>query len=189
MLNETSGKTETVEEMRLLLGAVGRRDAIAFEQLYKMTRSKLFGLALRILRRQDRAEEVLQESFVAIWNHAADYTAEKSAPMTWMTTIVRNRCLDQVRRPGYDTAELDDAMLEALEDEADGPLERLRKSNDARRLADCMGRLEVASRQSVMLAFFQGLTHSELAVHLREPLGTVKTRIRRALATLKNCLQ
>lgn len=126
---------------------------------------------------------------MAIWNHARDYTAEKSAPMTWMTTIVRNRCLDQVRRPGFDTAELDDALMETMEDDADGPLELLRKSKDAVRLADCMGRLEAVQRQSLTLAFFHGLTHSELAAHLREPLGTVKTRIRRALASLKNCLQ
>ena len=151
--------SKQIDELRHLLVAVGNRDSDAFASLYSQTRAKLFGLALRILKRQDTAEEVLQESFVAIWNHARDYTAEKSAPMTWMTTIVRNRCLDQVRRPGYDTAELDDALL------------------------------ETPQRQSVMLAFFQGLSHSELAEHLREPLGTVKTRIRRALASLKNCLQ
>ena len=184
-----NGSSKQVEELRRLLLAVGKRDGKAFASLYNQTRSKLFGLALRILQRQDTAEEVLQESFVAIWNHAADYAVEKSAPMTWMTTIVRNRCLDQVRRPGYHSLELDDAMLETLEDEGDGPLERLRKSTDARRLADCVGRLEAPQRQSVMLAFFQGLSHSELAEHLREPLGTVKTRIRRALASLKNCLQ
>ena len=181
--------SKQIDELRHLLVAVGNRDGDAFASLYNQTRAKLFGLALRILKRQDTAEEVLQESFVAIWNHARDYTAEKSAPMTWMTTIVRNRCLDQVRRPGYETAELDDALLETLEDQDDGPLERLRKSTDAKRLADCMGRLEPPQRQSVMLAFFQGLSHSELAEHLREPLGTVKTRIRRALASLKNCLQ
>jgi RNA polymerase sigma-70 factor (ECF subfamily) len=180
---------QQTEELRRLLLAVGNRDSKAFAALYGHARAKLFGLALRILKRQDRAEEVLQESFVAIWNHAGDYSAEKSAPMTWMTTIVRNRCLDQVRRPGYESAELDDALLDTLQDEGDGPLELLRQSQDARRLADCMGKLEAPQRQSLMLAFFQGLTHSELALHLREPLGTVKTRIRRALASLKNCLQ
>ena len=180
---------QQIDELRTLLIATGRGNEDAFARLYDLTRAKLFGLSLRILRRQDTAEEILQESFVAIWNHARDYTAEKSAPMTWMITIVRNRCFDQMRRPDFASVELDDALLETLEDEADSPLERLRQSDDARRLADCMGHLDAAQRQSVMLAFFQGLTHSELAEHLREPLGTVKTRIRRALTSLKNCLQ
>ena len=135
------------------------------------------------------AEEILQESFVAIWNHAKDYVAEKSAPMTWMITIVRNRCFDQIRRSDFISNELDETLLETLEDESDGPLERLRQSKDAKRLADCMEYLEPPMRQSVMLAFFHGLTHSELAEHLREPLGTIKTRIRRALTSLRNCLQ
>jgi RNA polymerase sigma-70 factor, ECF subfamily len=134
------------------------------------------------------AEEVLQESFVAIWNHARDYAPEKSAPLTWMATIVRNRCLDLVRRPNYEAQDLDEDVLENIEDEATGPLENLLASRDANSLAECMRRLEAAQRQTIMLAFFHGLTHSELAQHLAEPLGTIKTRIRRGLMSLKNCL-
>jgi RNA polymerase sigma-70 factor (ECF subfamily) len=134
------------------------------------------------------AEEVLQESFVAIWKHARDYAPEKSAPLTWMATIVRNRCLDLVRRPNYEAQGLDEDVLESIQDEATGPLDKLLDNRDAASLAECMGRLEGAQRQTIMLAFFRGLTHSELAEHLAEPLGTIKTRIRRGLMSLKDCL-
>lgn len=177
------------DDLTELLLETGRRNRTAFARLYQATSGKLFGIALRILKRRDMAEEILQEAFVAIWNHAAGYAADKSGPMTWMTTIVRNRCLDQVRRPGYGEQELDDSLIDTLEAEGAGPLEALAQAFEARRLADCMGRLEASQRQSVTLAFFHGLTHSELAAHLREPLGTVKTRIRRALQSLRNCLQ
>jgi RNA polymerase sigma-70 factor (ECF subfamily) len=134
------------------------------------------------------AEEVLQESFVAIWNHARDYAPDKSAPMTWMATIVRNRCLDIVRRPTYEAPELDENMIENVADEANDPLEHVLADQDAQALADCLRRLDGAQRQSITLAFFHGLSHSELAAHLREPLGTIKTRIRRGLIALRNCL-
>ena len=175
-------------DLQDLLIAAGKRDSAAFARLYEATKGKLFGLALRILRRQDMAEEVLQESFVSIWNHAQEYAPDKSAPMTWMATIVRNRCLDIVRRPNYQAQDLDESVLENIEDEATGPLDNLLANLDAAALAECMRRLESAQRQSIMLAFFRGLTHAELAEHLAEPLGTIKTRIRRGLMSLKNCL-
>ncbi len=176
------------DDLETLLAGVARKDGQALARLYEITRAKLFSVALRILRKDEAAEEVLQESFVAIWAHAGDYSAALSAPMTWMTTIVRNRCLDIVRRPQAEVAELHEGFLENVEDEAAGPLQRLAESRDAKALADCMKRLAGAERQSIMLAFFHGLTHSELAQHLREPLGTVKTRIRRGLHSLKDCL-
>jgi RNA polymerase sigma-70 factor (ECF subfamily) len=144
------------------------------------------------LRREDWAEEVLQDCYVNIWNHAANYSPGLSAPMTWMTSIVRNRCLDRLRRPNLETRieEEEDGgnPVDAVPSEDPGPLEELSRSSDARALADCLTRLESRHRQAVMLAFFDGLSHSELAAHLRQPLGTVKTWVRRALMQLKTCL-
>jgi RNA polymerase sigma-70 factor, ECF subfamily len=131
----------------------------------------------------------LQESFVNIWNHASEYTSEKSAPMTWMTSIVRNRSLDWARRPRHeDTSEDYDLIIESVRDDAPGPLDLLARSADAAALVRCLQQLEAAQRQSITLAFQQGLSHAELAAHLREPLGTVKTWIRRGLERLKGCL-
>ena len=161
----------------------------AFAELYRITSAKLFGVALRILRRQDWAEEGLQESYVNIWNHAADYAPARSAPMTWMTSIVRNRCLDRLRRPPSEaTGEEYDIAVETWQDDQPGPLEQLASAADAAALRRCLEALEAKQRQSIVLAFCHGLSHSELARHLNEPLGTVKTWVRRGLERLKVCL-
>ena len=172
-----------------LLAQCALRNQRAFADLYQLTSPKLFGVALRILRRQDWAEEVLQECYVNIWNHAGDYAAARSAPLTWMTSIVRNRCLDWLRRPQQETTgEEYDIAVEAWRDDAPGPMEQLMASSEAAALARCLQQLESKQRQSIMLAFFHGLSHSELASHMRQPLGTVKTWVRRGLERLKSCL-
>jgi RNA polymerase sigma-70 factor (ECF subfamily) len=176
-----------------LLGACGRRDQGAFARLYRVTAPKLFGVAVRILRREDWAEEVLQDCYVSIWNHAGSYSAGLSAPMTWMTSIVRNRCLDWLRRPNLEVVlerqdEDGDDPLDAIAADGPGPLENLARSADAKALATCLGRLDPKQRQAIMLAYFDGLSHSELASHMRQPLGTVKTWVRRGLEKLRGCL-
>ena len=172
-------------EQLIARSALGDREA--FRELYRATAPKLFGAALRILRREDWAEEVLQECFVSLWRHAPDYNASRAAPMTWMTSIVRNRCLDWLRRPNPEP--LADEALEALESEAAGPLALLESGRDSAALARCLRGLEPKQRQAIALAFFDGLSHGELAQHLRQPLGTVKTWVRRGLARLRSCLE
>ena len=169
-----------------LLAACGRRDRTAFSRLYQATSAKLYGVALRILRREDWAEEVLQECYVNVWRHAPEYNASRAAPMTWMTSIVRNRCLDWLRRPNPEP--LAEGAEENIEDGGPGPLDQLERSQEAGAVARCLRALEAKQRQAIALAFFDGLSHAELAQHLREPLGTVKTWVRRGLAKLKDCL-
>jgi len=172
-----------------LMARCALRDQRAFAELYRQTSAKLYGVAIRILRRQDWAEEVLQESFVNIWNHIADYSTSRSAPMTWMTAIVRNRALDWLRRPNLERGDEDyDLLVEALPDDAPGPETLLGMSRDARALADCLKQLSGNQRQTIMLAYAHGLSHGELASHLKEPLGTVKTWIRRGLDRLRGCM-
>ena len=172
-----------------LLAQAALKNQRAFAELYELTAPQLFGVALRILRRRDWAEEVLQECYVNIWNHAGDYAVQKSAPLTWMTSIVRNRSLDWLRRPQREaTGEEYDVAVDAWQDDAPGPLERLVASGEAAALERCLRQLEPKQRQSIMLAFFHGLSHSELAGHMKQPLGTVKTWVRRGLERLKVCL-
>jgi len=172
-----------------LLAACARRDRAAFERLYRETSPKLFGLALRILKREDWAEDVLQECYVRIWDHAQDYRAGLAAPMTWMTSIVRNRCLDWLRRPTLEVIDEEGELIEAAASDAPGPLAELESGADARALKHCMEKLDAKQRQAIALAYYDGLSHSELAQHLREPLGTVKTWVRRGLLRLKSCLE
>jgi len=172
-----------------LLARTALSDQQAFAELYRMTSAHLYAVALRILREAAAAEEVLQESFVNVWHHAGSYVAAKSQPLTWLTSIVRNRCLDQLRRREVETVTLDDeeeGAVIAAEDPT--PLEMLLSGADARAVGACVEALEPGQKQAIALAFFQGLSHSELAQHLREPLGTVKSWIRRGLERLRACL-
>jgi len=177
-----------------LLARAALADQRAFAELYRLTASHLFGVALRIVRDRAVAEEILQEAFVNVWNHAGSYAAARSRPLTWLTAVVRNRCLDQVRHRGVATVSL------SLVEDNDGvppldppsgdpsPAELLLRGADAQSVRDCVGRLEGPTRQAIALAFFEGLSHAELAAHLGEPLGTVKSWVRRGLARLKSCL-
>nr|WP_229260966.1 sigma-70 family RNA polymerase sigma factor [Duganella levis] len=178
--------------MRTWLNGAALHDAAAFRSLYDATSSKLFGFALRILGKRELAEEVLQESFVAIWHNAGTYQSHLAAPMTWMTTIVRNKAFDLLRRSDVaaeiDGDPFDAAIMNALHDPAATPMEALELSRDATALAYCMSALEGLHRQVVGLAFFHDLSHSEVAQQMALPIGTVKTWIRRSLEKLKTCL-
>jgi len=177
-----------------LIARVALADQRAFAELYQKTSSHLFAVALRIVRERGIAEELLQEAYVNVWHHAGSYAAERAQPTTWLTAIVRNRCLDHVRKRDLDTVSMtrdadDDAPELSLPDGGPGPAEMLLAGADAHAIRECVERLEGGSRQAIALAFFQGLTHSELAQHLAQPLGTVKSWIRRGLERLKVCLE
>ena len=175
-----------------LLARTALADQVAFGELYRATSSQLYGTAIRILRDASMAEEVLQESYVAVWHHAASYAPAKSQPLTWLTAIVRNRCLDSLRRRDTVTVSMtseDDERKDfEIADASPSPAQLLIEGADALSVRQCVEALEGGSRQAIALAFFQGLTHAELAVHLREPLGTVKSWVRRGLERLRQCL-
>ena len=180
------------QQLKTWLQAAGKRDAAAFRSLYEATSSKLFGFALRILHKRELAEEVLQESYVAIWNNAANYQSHLAAPMTWMATIVRNKAFDHLRRTDavveIDAQQFDGDVMNALQDPQATPIEALQMSGDAKALAWCMSALEGAQRQVMALAYFHDLSHSEVAAQMKLPIGTVKTWIRRSLEKLRVCL-
>ena len=178
------------ECLQALAARCALRDQGAFAELYRHTAPKLFAVALRILRRRDWAEEVLQESFVNIWNHFGEYSAQKSAPLTWMTAVVRNRALDWLRRPNLEQGREDyDDLANGMPADAGLQPERLlQDAREARVLLDCLETLSSGQRQSIALAYLHGLSHGELAAHLGEPLGTVKTWVRRGLENLRQCM-
>ena len=175
-----------------LLARVALADQRAFAELYRHTSSHLYAVALRILRESAAAEEILQEAYVSVWHHAGTYVAAKSQPLTWLTSIVRNRCLDQLRRRELDTFPLTSGAEDeaAFDPPADSPTpaELLVAGAEAQSVRNCIETLDAGPKQAIALAFFQGLSHAELAVHLREPLGTVKSWVRRGLERLKRCL-
>ena len=135
----------------------------------------------------------MQESFVSVWNNAGSYQAALAAPMTWMTTIVRNKAFDLLRRADHaveiDADTFDKDVMDAMESADPTPIESLQLSADSKALARCMTRLEALHRQAIALAFYHDLSHSEVAEQLSLPIGTVKTWIRRGLERLRMCLQ
>lgn len=191
--------TSDPQQLRTWLAAVARKDAQAFRQLYDTTSPKLFGFALRILNKREMAEEALQETFVSIWNGAAGYQASLAAPMTWMTTIVRNKAFDMLRRADntehrieIDADTFEDGgmrdVIDALESPDPTPLQALQLGDDAQALAHCFTQLEGLHRQAIALAFYHDLSHSEVAQQMKLPIGTIKTWIRRGLERLRLCL-
>jgi RNA polymerase sigma-70 factor (ECF subfamily) len=189
VLNDTLGDTR---QLHSWLAATARRDGEAFRCLYEATSAKLFGFALRILRKRELAEEALQEGFIAIWEHAHSYQEQLAAPMTWMATIVRNKALDLLRRlqdnVEIDAEQFDEAIMNAMQNPERNPIDALLLGRDARALALCMSLLEASHRQVLGMAFFHELSHSEVAQQLALPVGTVKSWIRRSLERLRSCL-
>lgn len=171
-----------------LMQRVAARDRAAFATLYAATSAKLYGVILRILRRRDVADEVLQEVYVQVWERAGQYDAAKASPVTWMATMARNRALDEVRRkrptPMGDAREL----VEGVSEE-DDPLEQLEQSERLARLRQCLDRLDEERRQVVLLAYREGMSREALAERFACPTGTVKSWLRRSLLQLRECLE
>ena len=180
-----AGRTQSREA---LLQACARGDQTALHGLYTETAPKLFGLALRILRRRELAEEILQDCFVSVWRSAHTFDPARGTAMAWLLRIVRNRCIDVLRQRGRD-APLDHASVEDLEDPLASPADLAELSHDARRLQECLGELEENPRKIIALVYYEGMTYKEAAAHVGEPLGTVKSWVRRSLVRLRGCME
>ena len=165
-----------------LLAATADGDKNAFSRLYRLTSPKLYAIALRILKTESHAQECLQDSYLSVWRQAATYQHGKAAPMTWLVTIVRNRALDLLRRQRHDLRredlELDLLSTSANEDVVDNLA-----------VEKCLRLLRSDQRECLQLAYYEGLTHPELAERLSHPIGTIKTWIRRGLEQLRQCLE
>jgi RNA polymerase sigma-70 factor (ECF subfamily) len=191
--------SEKSRDLSRLLARAGLGDRAAFASLYERTSAHLFGVVLRINRDRAQAEDVLQEVYVNVWRAAQSFDAAQSQPLTWLTSIARNRAIDSLRRkqaepqtqPASLASDSDEErdVYDDLADNAPGPLALLSQASDARALSQCMQGLSPQQRQSVALAFYDGLSHAEVAEQMKEPLGTVKSWVRRALISLKTCLE
>jgi RNA polymerase sigma-70 factor (ECF subfamily) len=176
------------DPMADLLAATARGDERAFARLYSLTAAKLFALTLGILRHRERAEEALQETYTRLWRFAHRYDPAKGPAMGWIVTIARNSALSALERRPRDAAGADAADFERWASAEPNPLEQAMQSSAARALARCLQALEPRQRRTIVLAYFEGLTHVELAARLGAPIGTVKSWIRRGLARLNRCL-
>jgi len=189
--------SERSQELSRLLARTGLGERAAFATLYQQTSAHLLGVVMRIHRDRAQAEDILQEVYVNVWRAAQSFDAAQSQPLTWLTSVARNRAIDSLRRaqaqPQFQgnpaTADEESDVYDTVADDAPGPLDLLSRASDARALSTCMEALTAQQRQSVALAFFDGLSHAEVATRMHQPLGTVKSWVRRALLSLKSCLE
>ena len=177
----------TPAELVWLLASVAKGDEAAFERLYAATRAKLFGVVLRILRRQDLAEEVIQEAYVKIWNNAGHFNPGLASPITWMVSIARNRAIDVVRKRGETSIEEEPAAMEVASDTPD-PLARREMTEELKRILECVGQLDPERQKLVLLAYYNGWSREQLAEKFDTPLNTVKTWLRRSMLEIRECL-
>lgn len=178
--------TENTDDGSLirLLNATAHRDRGAFRQLYEQASPRIMGLCVRLLGQREQAEEALQEAFIRIWHHAGEYHEERGSPMAWMLTIARYLALDMIRRRKRTTA-----MDGDTPDERSGPYELSLQAANAQALKGCIEELSEQQRSSILMCYYRGYTHEQLAEVLDTPLGTVKSWVRRGLHYLKRCLQ
>lgn len=178
-------------QLTQLLSATAAGDQRAFRELYDASSPHLFGLLLRMLKRRDWAEEALQDCFLKVWQKAETYAPEKGAPLTWLMTVARYRALDllRVKRPEVEMPEEGEEQSLSFADEAQSPEDGAIETEGMGRLNNCMKGLQEEQRQSVLLAYYEGYTHHELAERLNAPLGTVKSWVRRGLSRLRECLE
>lgn len=176
------------DHLEHLLSRCSLGDQAAFAALYEATAAKLFGVCLRILRREAWAEEALQEAYVKIWRNADSYNPGRGRPMTWMINVVRNQSFDLLRRADYRVPE--DEWMPEKDHRAspDNPAANAETNQEMQRVLGCLGILGEEQRDCILLSYHQGMTPTEVATRMKRPVGTVKTWIRRGLIKVRDCL-
>jgi RNA polymerase sigma-70 factor (ECF subfamily) len=168
----------TQAELVWLLAAVARGDEDAFKRLYDATRAKLYGVLLRILRRPDLAEEVMQETYLKVWTNAVKFDPTLASPITWMVAMARNRAIDIMRKKS-------EVSIAA---ETAAPLARREMTEELKRLLACLGKLDPEKQRIVLLAYYSGWSREQLATKLDIPVNTIKTWLRRSLLEVRDCM-
>ncbi|WP_075181772.1 sigma-70 family RNA polymerase sigma factor [Pantoea sp. 1.19] len=170
-------------QLEALLARSQAGDREAFALLYRVTSPTLFSLAWRMLRDRALAEELLQELYLQLWREPADYDPARASMLTWLSVRLRHRVIDEMRRRKLQPLASDPHDLSEWVGEEDA----IADDSAAARLRACLRGLSPEQRQCISLAWYQDLSQREIALHCAQPLGTIKSWIRRALAQLKEC--
>ena len=165
--------------------AAGDRGAL--QDVYRRTSAKLYGVALRIFPEGDEAEDVLQDVFVNIWQRAGSFDPARASPITWLVALTRNRAIDRLRQKGRRVTAPIELAGDVADDRPDAEACLIADESNARILA-CIETLQRDDAMLIRTAFFDGSTYADIAERARVPLGTIKSRIRRALVKLRTCL-
>jgi RNA polymerase sigma-70 factor, ECF subfamily len=177
----------TQAELVWLLAAVAKGDKAAFERLYGATRAKLYGVLLRILGRPELADDVMQETYLKVWQMAGKFDPTVASPITWMVAIARNRAIDIARKKA-DLSVEDSPEALGVAAETPPPLARREMTEELRRLLTCLGKLDPEKQRIVLLAYYSGWSREQLAQKLDIPVNTIKTWLRRSLLEIRECM-
>lgn len=170
-----------------LVGRVARGDAAAFERLYDVVGGQVFGLARRVVRDPERAQDVTQDVFLDVWRKAPGYDAQRGSARTWIMTITHRRAVDAVRRNETHKKQDGRALVDEVRHEE--ALDGLIRAEEHSAVRTCLETLTELQLESVRLAYFSGYTYAQVAAVLDKPLPTIKTRMRDGLIRLRDCLE
>ncbi|GAA5162028.1 ECF RNA polymerase sigma factor SigK [Ornithinimicrobium tianjinense] len=180
--------TDSNVELSLLLRRVAAQDQSAFADLYDQVSPRIYGLALRVLRNPSMAEEVTQEVLLQVWREARTFDPARGSALAWLMTIAHRRAVDRVRSEEAQSARLHryEARQEAVPYDSTAEEGEMRiEASRVRRAIDAVGE---PHRTTLLLAYFEGLTHREVAERTQVPLGTAKTRIRDGLLKMRTAM-
>lgn len=184
-----SGSDKEVE----LIQKIKAKDADALKELYSLYNRLLFGMILSIVKKREEAEDVLQEVFINIWEKAHTFKSKRGNVYSWLVTITRNKAIDRIRSKGYKTQKKASVSIDespfTLEGDKFDPLETTIYSDRAEIVQKALDEIPESQREVLKIAYYRGMTQSEISDHLEIPLGTVKTRTRQGMIKLKNILE
>ena len=169
------------------IARIALKDRKAFSKLYETTSAKLFGIVLRILNNRADAEEALQEIYIKIWNNASKYTANNYSPMSWLIAIARNHAIDIIRARKPVSVDIDEEFN--IADENKTPEDEAINTSEGKRIEKCLTELDQNKANAIRMAYVEGYSYVELAASFKVPINTMRTWLRRSLASLKECLE
>jgi RNA polymerase sigma-70 factor (ECF subfamily) len=173
------------DEVAMLLARCAQADGVAFRRLYDLQSATLYSVALRITRQPSLAADAVHDAMLQVWRNAARFDPARGNGRAWLLSLVRYRALDSVARIGREGI---GGEMPEVADTGPDPLDRLLATQEGMLLHHCLEEIDTGRRSLVLLAFFEGLTHSEIAERVGQPLGSIKSGIRRALLSLRTCL-
>lgn len=184
-------QTEEADLLAHLLARIALKDQKALQQLYEKVGARLNGIARKILYDNDLSNDVLQETFLQIWSNAGDYRRDQSEPMTWMTSLLRYRTLDKLRSENREQKRRDqfEEVQELFGEEAvASPMKGLLQGEADSLLHRCLSTLDMMNKNAILMAYYYGYSREDIAIHVDQPINTVKSWLKRGLARLAQCL-
>lgn len=191
MSTRTGRATSRIEPA--LLANIVKGDQQAFSQLYDHSSTLLYTMAFRILGNQEEADELLQDVYLEVWRKVARYDVGRGSPVAWLITLTRSRAIDRLRARSSKNktpiSPIDSTISSHIADLGPSPYERQADQELRMAVGTAMTSLPPAQQQAIELAYYEGLSHQEIAARLNQPLGTVKTRIKLGMSKLRETLR